>query len=146
MNIFDIANKINCRSYRSEITPEIRQMLIDANSVAIFGCSDDLIEFDGKFRDEISAWGGRDFQLNKDGLPVSKCSEGDDCFYFKQHIMRLCNFTVEWYDSGCSWFIYTNDIDYATFDICDDGEIYCQGIVVNLDDVARFNSERYNNV
>ena len=42
----------------------------------------------------------------------------------------------------CSWLITTN-IPHATFDIYDDGELYCRGIVLELTDIENYLYNKY---
>ena len=92
--------------------------------VVVFGASDDLIEFRGAIEDEGDCFDGDDVYITKDGLCTNEavspnmitavwCGRKDD----------IGNYI--------SW-TYKTDISHEVFNVTDDGEIYCEGIVFSL--------------
>jgi hypothetical protein len=73
-------------------------------------------------------------QLTRKGFPTSDCNEGEDCPYFKQTLKGMSKIKTIWDEGGYSWQ-YETDIPHATFEIVEDGEKYCKGIVFNLADI-----------
>lgn len=104
-----------------------------AGLVAVFGASDDLMEFRGAIQDEIGCYNGGTAYLTKDGLLQNDC-DNDDCPHFSRLKEKAATITAVWGADGYSWTYKTN-IPYSTFDIKEDGENYCAGIVFALADV-----------
>ena len=105
ISIFDFANKLNGRAYLDEMTKEEEQLAKELGFVVVFGYSDDNAEFRGAYDDEVGCFnGGRIYQ------------DGD--LFIDAH----------WCFDGADWGYVTN-IPSATFDIMQDGEVYCRGLV-----------------
>ena len=133
MHIIDFAILLNGREYLSEITKQEEQQAKELGFVVIFGASDDLVELRGAIYDEVSAWGGTTIYFDKNGLLENKCDD-DDCYYY-QELKRTAK-TVEavWGEEGCSW-IFKTGIRHIAFNIMEDGEKYCRGIVFDIKDL-----------
>jgi hypothetical protein len=124
----DMAKKLNGREYGHEITPEEETEAKENNLVVVFGASDDLMEFRGAIYDEFDAWNGTVIDLYKDGLidiTPAKTMENN----LDQKIEAIWD-PPEY--EGVSW-VYLTKIPHATFDVMEDGEVYCKGIVFSLD-------------
>lgn len=132
MNKFELAALLNGREMGHEISKSEQEEVKQNNLVIVFGASDDLMEFRGAIRDDISAYGGATAYLNSDGLMINKCH--DDCPYHAKQIESATNINAIWDSEGYSW-VYETTIPHETFDILEDGEPYCRGIVFSLDDV-----------
>lgn len=105
MTISDFAKILNGREYGKEITPLEVQKAEELGFVVVFGYSDDNAEFRGAISDEVDCYdGGRVFEI------------GD------KYIDAV------WCDGEYSW-TYDTNIPHATFDIYDDGDKFCRGIV-----------------
>ena len=140
-----LAELLNGREYGNEITKEEEQIAKESGLVVIFGASDDLVEFRGAIYDEISAYdGGSALLVKKKGGKIDVMSEDD--FKELQEIMddKELDFELpkvevvaEWCpeDLECSWRI-KSDVPHATFEIMEDGELYCIGIVVSIVDIS----------
>ena len=124
---------LNGREYRSEVTKEEASQAKADGVVIVFGASDDLMEFEGAIYDELDCYGGREVAVTKDGLPVNKCPDRD-CPYFMASQDHAPKIESIWDTEGYSW-VYKTDIPHETFDILEDGEKYCRGIVFRLDEV-----------
>jgi len=128
------AAALNGNEYREEGSRELFAEMKGAGLVAVFGASDDLIEFRGAINDEVGAYDGGTAFVTGSGLYAQGC-ENDDC----PHERRLRNFATQiqakWDEDGFSW-IYETTIPHETFVINEDGEPYCRGIVFALADVA----------
>jgi hypothetical protein len=127
MTARELAIQIDGRQYRHEMTKEIVQLAKDNNLVIVYGASDDLMEMRGEIDDEFDCWNGGKFCVNKskDKLRVSK-SPG------KTNYIEAVWCSDEF--EGISW-TYKTDIPHATFDIMEDGEKYCIGIVFSINDL-----------
>ena len=113
-----LAARLSGRQYGDEITREEEQTAKENNLVVIFGASDDLCEMRGAIYDEFDCYGGGDIECEEypEKLRAFWCPE-----------------------SGGSWGYETN-LPYVTFNIYEDDELYCVGIVVDLQECRAQNS------
>lgn len=125
------------REMGDEITfPETR-IARDAGLVILFGASDDLIEVRGAFgTDEFGAYQGTILYAHKAGfLPDT---DQEECKKRKARIVsdqaKCVVITCAWDRDGYSWHL-SSDRPYAPFDIMEDGEKYCRGIVIRVSDL-----------
>jgi hypothetical protein len=137
----ELAAKLNGREYDEEMTTEEEAEAKASGLVVIFGASDDLMELRGAIDDEI---GGMDTAyLTPKGLPLNKC-KNDRCPYFAELREGIKDkVTGVWTDDSDDdegyadddkryRFVYKTDMPHASFDIMDNGQTYCRGIVVDL--------------
>lgn len=130
MDIFEAAKRIDGREYRSEVSKELAQELKENRLVAVFGYSDDVMVFEGAINDEFY----ETTYVTKDGVLENSC-EDDDCPYFAKLKKSAKMVVPKWAEEdGISW-IYETEIPHATFNIMEDGDIYCRGIVFSLDNL-----------
>lgn len=134
MNAKELAGKLNGNEYRDEISKELIAEAKASKLVVVLGGSDDLIEFYGSIDDEAGCSDEAIIYLNADGLLLCRC-EYDDCPYFQELITKTTK-TIKayWNVEGYSW-IYETKIPHKIFEILDDGEKYCRGIVFHMDDL-----------
>lgn len=130
----EAAAKLDGNEYREEGSKELFAAMKAAGLVAVFGASDDLMEFRGAINDEIGCWNGGTAYLTSAGLLVNDC-ESDNCPHFAKLQERATTIGAEWDVNGFSW-VYDTQIPHSTFIIKEDGENYCEGIVFALADVA----------
>jgi hypothetical protein len=138
----EFANLLNGRQYRNEITKEEAQLANDHGLLVCFGASDDLLELRGIIDDELGAGDGEMFALYfRDRqtiaiLPEVEFEEGQKEVSYIGDELRGVWFRTDWTpkDLKCSWRLKT-DLPHATFDIMEDGELYCRGIVVSKTDI-----------
>lgn len=124
------AQQMNGNEYTEEGSRELFDQMKENRMVAVFGASDDLMEFHGAIEDEVGAYGGGSAYIDSNGLVENRCGEGDDCPNFKPsgelvEALWLQN------DINASW-TYKTDIPHETFDIMEDDKIYSRGIVFYL--------------
>jgi hypothetical protein len=139
MNKEQFAELLNGRQYRNEITKEEETLAKENGLLVCFGASDDLLEFRGLVYDEVGAYdGGSVLLVKKKGGKIDVMSEDD----FKEVLeimddkeldfeLPKVEVVAEWCpdDLECSWRI-KSDLPHATFDILEDGELYCRGIII----------------
>ena len=130
----EAAAKLDGNQYRKEGSTDLFAAMKAAGLVAVYGASDDLMEFEGAIRDEVGAWDGGTAYLNRSGLIANEC-ENDDCPHFKK-ALKNAPATIEaiWDSNGFSWQ-YRTDLPHAKFVIKEDDENYCEGIVFALADI-----------
>jgi|WetSurMetagenome_2_1015567.scaffolds.fasta_scaffold484196_1 hypothetical protein len=129
-----LAELLNGRQYGKELTDAEKKEIKEKGLVVVFGASDDLLEFEGAICDELSAYGGIDVFLNQEGIIKNKC-DNDRCPYFlEQRSDATKKIVAVWNVDGYSWIIKTT-IDHDEFEIFEDGEKYCKGIVFSINDL-----------
>lgn len=99
----------NCQ-YRKELSLMAAAVAEENGLVVVFGASDDLCEIRGAEDDEI------------------------DCFDGGEATIAGAKVKINWCKDGYSW-TYDTDIPHECFDVYEDGEKYCRGIVFSISDV-----------
>ena len=99
----------NCQ-YRKELSLMASAVAEENGLVVVFGASDDLCEIRGVEDDEI------------------------DCFDGGEATIAGAKVKINWCKDGYSW-TYDTDIPHECFDVYEDGEKYCRGIVFSISDV-----------
>ncbi len=131
----EAAALLNGLQYPNEGSPALYAQMKAAGLVAVFGGSDDLMEFRGAVDDEIGASDGTEAPFNTRGLMKSEC-EDDECPYFKASLRNAKTITAHWCaEPGISW-TYQTPIPHATFEIKEDEDTYCRGVVFDLKDAV----------
>ena len=109
--------------------------------VIVCGESDDIMAFYGAIREEFGCYGGGTAYITKEGLITpSSC----DCEYakkwFDQQKETAKKITGVWCEDKqdnapvISW-TYETEIPHETFEVMEDGDIYCVGIIFALSDL-----------
>ena len=98
--------------------------------VIVFGASDDLMEFRGAIEDELVCYGGGIAYIDQRGLVRNKCNN-KDCPYLQEIILYAKPIRAIFDSEGYAW-IFKTDIPYETFEILENGEKYCRGIVFSM--------------
>lgn len=145
MNKEQFAELLNGRQYREEITESEEQLAKENDLIIVFGYSDDNIEFRGLIYDEIPAYDGAEMFIATPGTEI--IVDEDEETYQKaksltavrlnQRRVNEKNFVEAIWspdELDCSWLIRA-DIPHATFDIMEDGELFCRGIVLSKSDI-----------
>lgn len=132
MNTKEFAEMLNGREIGEEISFEESQTAKENGLVVVFGASDDLMEFRGAIDDEVSCYNGGDAFLTTDGLFKNEC-DSDDCPYAERERAKCQIIEAVWCDGDGPCWTYETDIPHATFNIVEDGEPYCTGIVFHID-------------
>lgn len=137
MNAKGIAAMLDGSQYPLRIPTDIVNGAKEAGIVIVYGASDDLMEFEGAIYGEQGAYDGTTAFVDSKGLlPERDQIEEDD--ELKDYFARQPNakpIEAQWDPGkGYSWTFKT-DIPHETFEITDEGEPYCRGIVFALADV-----------
>lgn len=143
MTAKELANLLNGREYGKEITKEEIKIAEESGLVIVFGASDDLMEFLGAICDEVGCYSGEVIHLDENGV-YPKFIESDvceNCDFFKAELAKKKSITATWCGGDGYLWTYCTDIPHETFDILEDGEKYCWGIVLNIEDLKP--SEKY---
>lgn len=131
MNTESVAKIMDGVEYSHEydrVPPEAKEHGI----VVVFGASDDLLEFRGAIQDEYGSYGGTKVKLDNSGVIENKCDD-DACPYFIEKYEKAF-FEVEavWAENPVDppWTIRSN-IPHHAFNVMEEGEVWCRGIVFN---------------
>lgn len=142
MNAKELAALLNGREYTNEITREEEAQAKAAGLVVVFGASDDIMELHGAIYDEVYPSNGIGAVIDTKGIvpKFEAALEGGDKDELRDYFQRE-NGGVEiealWSaEPGYSW-TYRTSIPHETFEITEDGEPYCRGIVFALADCKK---------
>jgi hypothetical protein len=133
----ELAEILNGREYGEEMTKDEQNAAAENNLVVVFGASDDLMEFRGAIDDELGAYEGTDAWVDASGLlptweeVLTDANKNDirDWLGREDAAVRI---EAKWDSEGYSWTFETK-IQHETFEIVEDGEKYCRGIVFSLE-------------
>lgn len=105
----EVAEMLNGLEYGCEPSDDIMKILIENKMVIVFGASDDLIEMRGASEGEYGAYeGGMIYSNKRRKITAVWCSSAKENPY-------------------C--FTYETDIVHECFEVVEEGDKYCQGIV-----------------
>lgn len=118
----EAAEALNGNQYREEGSRELFEEMKQNRLVAVFGASDDIMEFRGAINDEIGAWDGTTVWVTKEGH-----------IYTEMAYAHGYQIDALWCaEEDISW-TYKTLIPHKSFLIMEDDDVYCRGIVFSLD-------------
>lgn len=113
------------------ISKETKAAAKKAGLLIVYGLSDDLVEFDGAFTDEIGAYNGTISYVDKRGVLGR-----DDIADFVNREPNARKIEAIWAPGNSYSWMFKTDIPHATFEIVEGGGPYCRGIVIDLADLT----------
>lgn len=133
----ELASALNGMHYREDIPQELLDKAKESGLVIIYGCSDDLMEVEGAIRDEGGCYGGGKFNIDADGLLSDREDMDDDLELEEWFRRKKSSNTIQavWCAPKQPSWTYKTTIPHATFDVMEDGEVQCRGIVFNSSDL-----------
>lgn len=139
MNAKELAALLNGRKYGSETTAEEEELAKENNLVIVYGSSDDCVELRGALDEEF---GDHNIYFNEEGFIENECDD-DDCPYYQKIIEQSARIQPEYCnypDMPDGWGFRVNQADgteipHETFEIIEEDEVFCKGIVFSLDDI-----------
>jgi len=134
MDIKEFSKIFNGRRYGQEITKQEEEKAKELGFVIVFGYSDDNAEFRGAIYEEVGCYNGGEILFDKDGI-LEECE--CECKYWEKAKEKAKAIKVVWHDDsreGYCW-TYETDIPHETFNIIEDSEGYCRGIVFEIKDL-----------
>jgi hypothetical protein len=140
MNAKQFAELIDGQEYPFRMSKEQCQIAKENGLIVAFGASDDLLELRGVIDDEFGAWGGTKVYFVKGQIKELDEIEGDLYYQTEKPFDKLRSVLLEWCPKSlpkASWLatvggsVLPGD-DIANFDILEDGEIFCRGVVFKL--------------
>lgn len=129
MNKEQVAELLNNRTYGDE--DKYPQNTDTSKVLIIFGAYDDLMELRGFIKDEVDCYDGGDAFITNSGL-LTHCDE--ECDHYAEAKEKAHKITAIWDEEGYSW-VYETELPHVTFDIWDEGDKYCRGIVIDIADI-----------
>ena len=132
MNIQEFAKMLNGREYGSEITKEEVRQAEELGFVVVFGYSDDNMELRGAINEEFGCYEGGIVAINENGI-VEECD--CNCTHYKEALNHSTKIESCWWNDGDYTWTYETNIPHEKFDVLEDGEKWCQGIVFNVKDL-----------
>ncbi len=136
-----LAQSLSGRTYPDVITGDEKVAASESGLIVIFGYSDDTICFRGLIGDDVYVGDDTDFVIVAPGTELPcidpeevyrKCSDfeaiiiEEDSPITENRVKAL--FSQDELD--CIWLIKT-EMEHATFDVMEDGELYCRGIIID---------------
>lgn len=129
MTAKELAEMLSGRKYGMEITSEEARAARDAGLVVVYGYSDDNVEFAGAIDDEVGAYEGATIPLTPAGILQEPDCGRDDCPHFAKEREKAKTIKAVWHDEGGPCWTFETDILHETFNIYENGELFCVGIV-----------------
>lgn len=140
MDVKSLAGQLNNSEYPVRISDDIQRQAKDAGLVIVYGASDDLMEFEGAIYDEVGSCDGATVYVDGDGIvPDFDSLDKDDKEALKAYFVRDGKgkkIEALWCAEDGYSFTYRTEIPHETFEVVEDGEPYCRGIVFRLADCA----------
>ncbi len=134
------AASITGREYPFELAKQEEALAKEFGLLIVFGASDDLLELRGAIHDEEPAYGGTTVHVSRDGFLMPGIYDDDEAVLKKHGVLEAARdrqkdaIRIEqyWEKEGGTHWAYKTEEPHATFDVMEDGELYCRGIVVQL--------------
>ncbi len=139
----ELAGQLNGREYGDEITSAEEKAAKASGLLVIFGASDDLCELRGVIEDEVGAYDGTTVYISRDGKLLPEMEDDDKDVLKKynvlEHVLEQRRTAIQIEAQWCntreySWTFETK-VPHATFDVLEDEDKYCRGIVIDLKEV-----------
>lgn len=126
-----LADYLDGREYTNEIDTATELEAKRYGLVVVFGASDDLMEFRGAINDEIGCYESCIAYFRNGQLLTNDCDD-EDCPHFQALKVGAPWVQGLWcHEPDISWTFKT-EIPHSTFNIMEDGKVYCRGIVFHL--------------
>ncbi|MDP2217479.1 MAG: hypothetical protein Q8J68_09350 [Methanolobus sp.] len=133
MNAKELATLLDGIEYTG-VTKEHAAIAKENGLVIVYGASDDIVVFEGAIYDDVSCFCGGKAHLDSTGLINNLCDD-DRCPYFQAERDKGVVIQAIWHDKGNPCWTYGTKIPHETFDMMEDDELYCIGIVFTLKDI-----------
>lgn len=138
MRAKELAEMLTGRDITEEITSSEIHLAEDNDLVVVFGYSDDNVEFRGAIDDEVGCYGGDTIYITRKGVfndPDCQESERESCPFYAAAKKLAGQIEAVWHDIGGPCWTFETDIPHETFEIFEDGELWCVGIVFSISDI-----------
>ena len=136
-----LAILLNGNEYAEEVSGDQAKIAEQNRLVVVYGYSDDIVVFNGAITDDFGAYNGTTLDVGALGVIPDWDSfdhdREDKCRkYFTRKDAPHKAIKAKWNDTeaGPAWTFET-DIPHATFDIVEEGDVFCRGIVFSMQDL-----------
>ena len=136
----ELAAQLNGIEYPGEPPKELKAAAKQSGLVIVFGASDDLMEFRGAIDDELPAPGSAFVDARGLTQDFNRLCEDKDFQGLRDYFARFDGrkeIEAVWSDTVAPAWSFKTTIPHATFEIMEDGEAYCRGIVFSLGDLTQ---------
>lgn len=144
MNLKEWAEKLNNTEYGSNDISNANNELEKDGIVAVVGASDDLCEMYGAIYDEFDCYNGTTLYCNGDNFFSEKRKE-DFLMYINDEYPEFYDICKQMFKDnvyyikisdgkGCQ-FEYETNIPCERFNVIEDGELYCSGLLFYIKDL-----------
>lgn len=131
----EIADLLNGKAYREEMSEQEEFMLKELGIVVLFGASDDLAEFYGAVYDEVGVYEGSVIYFDEEGKILNNAYDTEELNDIaKPNGLKSISVIVDYKDYPI--FKYETNIPYEKFNIIEDGNVYCEGICFYFKDLV----------
>lgn len=136
MTAKELAESLNGREYGMEIDQLEATEARKSGLVVVYGYSDDCMELEGAITEEFGSYEGGKCYVTKDGLVGEPECDSKDCEYYRKYLRASGAKVIKavWHDEGNPCWTFETEIPHETFNIYEDGELFCVGIVFRLED------------
>lgn len=135
MTAKELSEMLSGREYGMEITKDEERQAADAGLLVLYSHSDDNVEIAGAYNDEVGAYDGAVVHLTKTGVLQEPDCGQEDCPYYATARDATKSVQAVWHNNGGPCWTFETDIPHETFNIYDDGELFCVGIVLSVEDL-----------
>ena len=142
-NVKKWAEKLDGREIGNELTGDEIKELEALGLVVVFGASDDLCEFRGAIDDEAGCFDGGDIYVSEKGMIAKNMDMFNE--FVPENSPEFALIKACWGRDGYSWS-YETDIPHEFFEIFDDGEPYCLGIIFDIANLRRNDSGKHEEI
>lgn len=134
-----LAMALHGREYPFALTDEEQAQAATAGLVVIFGSGDDSFEARGAFAGQQYVYDHGTVLIDSKGLLPERGNIDDDAelrdFFVREPLAKKVDAIFGTVAPEPSW-TYSTALPHATFEIIEDGEVYCRGIVISVADLS----------
>lgn len=128
-----LAVALHGREYPFDLTDEEQAQAKAAGLVVIFGAGDDSFEVRGAFTGQQYVYDSNDRVVQIDATGLLSDAGNLDNYVLRE---PLANTIKPIFSNERPAWTYSTTIPHATFEIMEDGDVYCRGIVISVADLG----------
>lgn len=119
MTTKEFATRLNGTIYPDWLSKENKEIAKENGFIIVSGYSDDLIEIDGAIRNEMESFSSdKTFLLGEKGITACFCKKNEN-------------------GKKIAVWSFETDIPHETFNIVEQGEVYCVGLIIDKKDLEK---------
>jgi hypothetical protein len=137
----EFAEMLDGRVYDSVLSGDDQLDANLYNLVIVYGCSDDLVEFEGAIIDELGAWDGGTFYYDKELESFMDIEDSFEEIELKNALTIKANWMKSEVNGKIIPWTFDTNIQHSTFNLnyghSEGGGVFCVGLVINLNDLTK---------